>query len=112
VRQLRHCAASGSPGRNLRAEGSSDRRGCLDAIARIGRSRSHAQPRVVGYDGTTTTLNLVDSARSALSRVVVQDTRELARTAVDQLLQLSQGSIDGNNVLWVEPYLYPRIATL
>ncbi len=86
--------------------------GCLDAIARIGRSRSHAQPRVVGYDGTTTTLNLVDSARSALSRVVVQDTRELARTAVDQLLQLSQGSIDGNNVLWVEPYLYPRIATL
>jgi ABC-type sugar transport system substrate-binding protein len=85
--------------------------GCLDAIARIDEWHGHAQPRVVGYDGTTTTMNLADSRRSALRQVVVQDTRELARTAVDQLLQFHQGG-DEKHVLWVDPYLYPRITTL
>ena len=85
--------------------------GCLDAISRVGEWHGHKPPRVVGYDGTTTTFNLVDSGRSALSCVVVQDTRELARTAVDRLLQLQNGD-DGKNVLWVEPYLHPRITTL
>ncbi len=85
--------------------------GCLDAIARVRQWHGHAPPRVVGYDGTTTTMNLVDSGRSALTRVVVQDTRELARMAVAQLLQLQQQS-EEKDVLWVKPYLYPRITML
>src|SRR5262249_9836605 len=84
--------------------------GCLDAIRRVRRWGSHAKPRVIGYDGTATTRNLIDRKRSGLARIVVQDTKALASAALDELIARHQ-SEPGNRpqVKWVEPYLYPRL---
>jgi DNA-binding LacI/PurR family transcriptional regulator len=82
--------------------------GCLDAIDRIERWRGCAKPRVIGYDGTATTQRLAGDARSLLERVVVQDTKELARVAVEQLMRMRQG-LETNKINWVKPYLFPRL---
>jgi DNA-binding LacI/PurR family transcriptional regulator len=81
--------------------------GCLDAIDRIRNWRGGKKPRVVGYDGTVTTQHLVESADSLLARVVVQDTKELARVSTDQLARMRQGE-DVSQVVWIKPYLFPR----
>lgn len=85
--------------------------GCLDAIARITNWHGHLQPKVIGYDGTASTRNFVENRRSRLVRVVVQDSKEIARRAVSQLILLSQSKSEEPtvNVLWVAPYLYPRV---
>jgi DNA-binding LacI/PurR family transcriptional regulator len=87
--------------------------GCLDAIARIPRWGRRSKPRVIGYDATPTTRNMVESRRSPLVRIVVQDTRELASAAVEQLIRMHQSENGAaNEVVWIEPYLYPRLKTL
>jgi DNA-binding LacI/PurR family transcriptional regulator len=84
--------------------------GCLDAIDRVRRWGRHPKPRVVGYDATTTTRNLVDSKRSPLVRIVVQDTKALASAAREQLIRMNQPEAEElPHVKWVEPYLYPRL---
>lgn len=85
--------------------------GCLDAIARVTNWAGAPLPKVIGYDGTATTRNLVENRRSPLVRIVVQDGKEIARAAIAQLILLSQKKAAGaaKNVIWVEPYLYPRV---
>jgi ABC-type sugar transport system substrate-binding protein len=82
--------------------------GCLDAIDRIERWRGCGKPMVIGYDGTATTQRLAADARSLLERVVVQDTKELARESVEQLMRMRQGD-EANKINWVKPYLFPRL---
>jgi DNA-binding LacI/PurR family transcriptional regulator len=83
--------------------------GCLDAIDRIQRWHGSAKPRVIGYDGTVTTQRLADSGRSFLARIVVQDTKELARASVEQLVRMRLGE-EVDKSVWVKPYLFPRIS--
>lgn len=102
--------------------------GCLDAIARFAGKTATPMPKVIGYDGTSTTRTLVENRRSPLARIVVQDSREIARAAVAKLLELSQEEnkpaksgknarktggharkTEKHNVVWVEPYLFPRV---
>jgi ABC-type sugar transport system substrate-binding protein len=82
--------------------------GCLDAIDRIERWRGARKPKVIGYDGTATTQRLAADTRSLLERVVVQDTKELARVSVEQLMRMRQGD-EANKINWVKPYLFPRL---
>jgi len=83
--------------------------GCLDAIERLARRRKIRKPRVVGYDGTTTTKNLTDNRQSPLTRVVIQDSKELAGAAITQLIKLNQSEEDAKKVIWIDPYLYPSL---
>jgi ABC-type sugar transport system substrate-binding protein len=82
--------------------------GCLDAIDRVERWRGCPKPQVIGYDGTATTQRLAADARSLLRRVVVQDTKELARASVEQLTRMRQGD-KFSKINWVKPYLFPRL---
>jgi ABC-type sugar transport system substrate-binding protein len=97
--------------------------GCLDAIARFAGRTTMPMPKVIGYDGTSTTRTLVENRRSPLVKIVVQDSKEIARTAIAKLLELSQRerskpakpdkksrkTAKTNNIVWVEPYLFPRV---
>ncbi len=85
--------------------------GCLDAIARVTNWRGAPLPKVIGYDGTATTRNFVENRRSPLVRIVVQDSKEIARAAIARLILLNQKKAAGTakNVIWVDPYLYPRV---
>jgi DNA-binding LacI/PurR family transcriptional regulator len=83
--------------------------GCLDAIDRIQRWHGCMKPRVLGYDGTVTTQRLADSGRSLLARIVVQDTKELARASVEQLVRMRQGE-EVDKSVWVKPYLFTRVS--
>jgi len=83
--------------------------GCLDAIERLARRRKIQKPRVIGYDGTTTTKSLIDNRQSPLARVVIQDSKELAGTAIAQLIKSNQSEEAAKKVIWIDPYLYPRL---
>jgi ABC-type sugar transport system substrate-binding protein len=83
--------------------------GCLDAIERLARRTKIRKPRVIGYDGTTTTKNLIDTRQSPLTRVVIQDSKELAGAAIAQLIKLNQSEEDVKKVIWIDPYLYPSL---
>jgi ABC-type sugar transport system substrate-binding protein len=83
--------------------------GCLDAIERLAKRTESRKPRVIGYDGTTTTKNLIDKGQSPLIRVVIQDSKELAGAAIAQLIKLNQSEGNVKKVIWIDPYLYPRL---
>jgi ABC-type sugar transport system substrate-binding protein len=78
--------------------------GCLDAIERVTWGRC-AKPKVIGYDGTVTTKRLIDYARSPLVRVVMQDNAKIADAVMSQL-EANDGQPE--QIIWIEPYLYPR----
>jgi ABC-type sugar transport system substrate-binding protein len=84
--------------------------GCLDAIERLAARRQIQKPRVIGYDGTATTKSLVDSGHSPLARIVIQDSKELAGTAIAQLIRLQgEDCAEAKKIIWIHPYLYPSI---
>jgi ABC-type sugar transport system substrate-binding protein len=85
--------------------------GCLDAIDCLKERGLGPLPLVIGYDGVRSTRILVEGGSSQLARIVVQDTREIARVAVEQLNDLF---CDGqaSRISWVEPYLLPRRKTM
>jgi ABC-type sugar transport system substrate-binding protein len=79
--------------------------GCLDAIDEIDWGPG-PKPRILGYDGAATT-KLLSASGSQIKRIVVQDTKELARTSVDQLSKMREG-LPTKRIVWVEPYLFPQ----
>src|SRR5262249_8337515 len=82
--------------------------GCFDAIIRVEHWHKYPKPRVIGYDGTRVTRRLVENAeRSRIARIVVQDTKELARASVEQLMRMYEGK--KGEIIWIEPHLYPRL---
>jgi ABC-type sugar transport system substrate-binding protein len=84
--------------------------GCLDAIERVANWKGCARPKIIGYDGTTTTRKLVDSKRSSLVRIVIQDNNAMAETSVALMINANQKAKGGriDRIVWVKPYLYPR----
>lgn len=80
--------------------------GCLDALARVN-WRNKKPPEVIGYDGVPLVQHLIQRGDTLLRRVVIQDPEQLASAAVSQLMQMSAGDAPGD-VVWIEPYLYPR----
>ena len=65
--------------------------GCLDAVAEITTCKECKKPRVIGYDGIPLIRQFVESGDSALERVIVQETHDIAVAAVEQLIRLFQG---------------------
>jgi DNA-binding LacI/PurR family transcriptional regulator len=81
--------------------------GCLDAISRINNWCECSLPRVVSYDGVLETRHLVQCRNTPLERILIQDAKEVARTAVEQLSLRLRGR-KGQDIVWVKPYIYPR----
>lgn len=52
---------------------------------------------------------LIDDTQSSLTRLVIQDSKELAGAAIAQLIRLNQSEEAAKKVIWIDPYLYPRL---